>query len=73
MISEDVQLWQRTGDLSDPNVKGEKHDLETENKTNDLKTRLLKPVAVTPNLYISCYFQLIYLTMVHYNQKPCSA
>ena len=33
--------------MSDPNVKGEKHDLETENKTNDLKTRLLKPVAVT--------------------------
>jgi len=33
--------------LSDPNVKGEKHDLEPENKTNDLKTRLLKPVAVT--------------------------
>ena len=33
--------------MSDPNVKGEKHDLETENKTNDPKTRLLKPKTVT--------------------------
>ena len=44
VISDDVQLWTETGDMSEPNVTGEKHDKEPENKTmKKLKTRLLKP------------------------------
>ena len=26
VISDDVQLWTETGDMSEPNVTGEKHD-----------------------------------------------
>jgi len=44
VISDDVQLWTETGDMSEPNVTGEKHDknLKTwwdpENITKKLKT-----------------------------------
>ena len=38
MISDDVQLCTETGDMSEPNVTGEKHDKEPENLTKKLKT-----------------------------------